>query len=500
MMVRNTSGAMRAVLPVLAFCIISCLMFSGVTFALAAEEPTATAPSATEPTATEPAATEPAATEASATETAAAGQDAVSAAGEDNADGPASRAEETLKQNNKCLKCHNKERSKLLEDGKEMSLQVHSEAYFASAHGEVSCISCHRAIGKRKHPSKSTNISITTEREYSVEMNDSCRKCHLQKYKQYKGSVHSALVAQGNKKAPVCTSCHNPHAPVSMASYQAETGLPCRNCHESIWDAYSASVHGQARINGNTIRDSHIQAPICSDCHHSHEVTALAIGDVLRTTCIACHENVTLLHNQWLPNAGTHLDIVSCAVCHAPFAKRKFDIHLYDNIAGIPLALEEGDKPIQEQLQAIADEGGTGDPLEIWKARGGIGQDGQVVDISLRSRMEVMSGVAAHQIASKSFAVRTCESCHEPGWRKKQNVTLSITTPDGRRQSFEADRGVLSNVKAIESISDFYALGGNPSKFLDILVLLSLAAGIAVPVGHFTLGKMIKEYMERGEQ
>ncbi len=68
------------------------------------------------------------------------------------------------------------------------------------------------------------------------------------------------------------------------------------------------------------------------------------------------------------------------------------------------------------------------------------------------------------------------------------------------RQSFEANREVLSSVKAVDSISDFYALGGNPNKLLDILLLLSLAAGIAVPVGHFTLGKMIKEYMERGNK
>ena len=58
----------------------------------------------------------------------------------------------------------------------------------------------------------------------------------------------------------------------------------------------------------------------------------------------------------------------------------------------------------------------------------------------------------------------------------------------------------MGSGEAINSISDFYALGGNPSKFLDILVLLSLAAGIAVPIGHFTLGKMIKEYMARGEK
>ena len=129
-----------------------------------------------------------------------------------------------------------------------------------------------------------------------------------------------------------------------------------------------------------------------------------------------------------------------------------------------------------------------------------MGQQGQAVDISLRSRMEVMSGVAAHQIANKSFAVRTCDSCHEPGSRQRQNVTVSIPQPDGRRQTFEADREALSNVEAIDSISDFYALGGNPNKLLDYLVLLSLLAGIAIPVGHFTLGRMIKEKIERGEQ
>ena len=489
-MVRSTSGGTGAVLPVLTVFICCCMLFSGGLFALQEGESPAT----------ESPVTESPVTEAPPADTVTTKQGPVSAVEEQVKDPAALKLEETLKKNSKCLRCHKRERTKLLEDGSEMSLQVHKDGYLASAHGEVSCVSCHRAIGNRKHPSKSTNITITSEREYSVELNNSCRKCHMQKFKQYKGSVHSALVAQGSERAPLCSSCHNPHAPVSMVDYQAETGLPCKNCHENIFNAYSASVHGQARINGNTIRDSHIQAPVCSDCHHSHEVTALAIGDVLRTTCIACHENVTLLHNQWLPNTGTHLDIVSCAVCHAPFAQRKFDLHLYDNLAKLPLAMKEGDVPIQEQLQAIADEGGTGDPLEIWKARGGFGQDGQPADISLRSRMEVMSGVAAHQIASKSFAVRTCESCHEPGWRQKQNVTVSITQPDGRKQSFEANRETLSSVKEIESISDFYALGGNPNKLLDILLLLSLAAGIAVPIGHFTLGKMIKEYMARGEK
>lgn len=405
-----------------------------------------------------------------------------------------------LKQNAKCLRCHNRDKSKELADGESMSIQVHREDYLASAHGEVSCVSCHTAIGDRKHPSKSTNISITSQRDYSVEMNDSCRSCHKEKFTQYQGSVHAALVTQGSDKAPVCTDCHSAHAVETMEDYQVTTGYPCKECHEGVFNAYVSSVHGEARINGNTIRDSHIQSPICSDCHKSHEVTALGIGDPLRTTCIGCHENVVLLHNQWLPNAGSHLDIVSCAVCHAPFAKHKFDLHLYDNVAQVPVAQKEGEEPLQEQLQAIAAEGDDVDPLEVWKQRNEADPQGQAADISLKSRMEVRSGVAAHQVASKNFAVRTCDSCHEPGSRQRQNVTVSIPQPDGRRQTFEADREALSNVAAVDSISDFYALGGNTNKLLDYMVLLSLLAGIAVPVGHYTLGKMIKEKMDRGEQ
>ena len=410
--------------------------------------------------------------------------------------------EAILKKNTKCLRCHSKDKTKLLEDGEQMSLQIHPGDFTGSAHGEIGCVSCHEAIGNRKHPSKRTNITINNQRDYSVELNQSCRNCHDNKFTQYDGSIHASMVKQGSKKAPVCTSCHSAHAVETMADYQPVTGFPCKNCHENIFNSYTQSVHGEARINGNTIRDTHIQAPICADCHHAHDVTALAIGDTLRSTCIGCHENVILLHNQWLPNAGTHLDIVSCAVCHAPFAKRKFDLHLYDNVSQVPVAQQVGDESLQQQLQAIEKAGGSVDSLELLRAAGNRGRPGQgpSSDVSLRSRVEVRSGVAAHQIAAKSFAVRTCDSCHETDSRQRQDVTVSVPQPDGRIQSFEADREALRSVSAVDSISDFYALGGNPNKLLDILFVLSLASGIAIPVGHFTLGKMIKEKLERGEQ
>jgi len=407
--------------------------------------------------------------------------------------------EAILKKNNKCLKCHSREKVKTLEDGEEMSIQIHREDFAGSAHGEIACVSCHTSIGNRRHPSKSTNIAISSQRDYSVELNQSCRLCHDKKVKQYEGSIHFSMVGQGSTKAPVCTDCHSAHAVETMKVYQAETGFPCKKCHENIFTAYVESVHGSARTSGNVIRDEHIQAPICSDCHQSHDITAVEIGDTLRSECFGCHENVPLLHNQWLPNAGAHLDIVSCAVCHAPFAKHRFDLHFFDNIAQVPVGQQEAYKLFQQQLQEMEEAGGNVDPLAVWKLIEESNENTSS-NISLRGRMEVKSGVWAHQIAPKSFAVRTCDSCHQAGKRQGLGVTVSVPQQDGRVQRFETDRDELSSVGAVESISDFFAIGGNKNRFLDILVLLSLISGFAIPIGHFTLGKMIKEKLERGEQ
>ena len=466
----------RKPLPVITCFVMGCILFSSVLYAAPANEAN------TEPVA--------AVTEQQASAGPAEVEQVVDA-----------ELEAILKQNSKCLRCHKRDRSKTLEDGTELSLQVHADDYTGSAHGEVACVSCHQAIGNRRHPSSKTNITIANKRQYSLEMNASCRNCHDEKFTQYEHSIHSAMVAQGSDRAPLCTDCHSAHAIESMQVYQAETGFPCKTCHEEIFIAYKESVHGSARIAGNAIRDEHIQAPICSDCHSSHEVTAVEIGDTLRTECFGCHENVPLLHSQWLPNAGAHLDIVSCAVCHSPFAKHKFDFHFYDSETQAPVGQDESFELFQEKLAVLEEGGDTIDPLAVWKL---IEESNEAMpsNISLRGRLEVKSGVWAHQVAPKSFAVRTCDSCHLAGHRERMGVTVSLPAAGGKVQSFEADRENLKSV-GTASASKFFAIRGETSallqKGLDILVLLSFVAGIAIPVGHFTLGKMIKEKLERGE-
>ncbi len=472
--VGNPALSTRVVLP--ALIVICCMIFSGVLYA----QPQADVE------------TEPAVKKA---------QDAIAqpAAVEQAAEAVDAELEAILKKNTRCLRCHTKDKSKTLENGEELSLKIHGDDYTSSAHGEIACVSCHEAIGNRRHPSKKTNITIASKRDYSLEMNQSCRQCHDKKFTQYDGSIHASLVAQGSDNAPLCTDCHSAHAVERMRDFRAETGYPCKKCHENIYTAYSASVHGSARSTGNVIRDEHILAPICSDCHNSHGVAAVEIGDTLRSQCFGCHENVPLLHSQWLPNAGKHLDIVSCAVCHAPFAKHRFDLHFYDNEAQTPVGNQEGHEAFQQKLKLMEEEEGGIDPLEVWKLIEETTKDSPS-NISLRGRLEVSSGIWAHQIAPKSFAVRTCDSCHLPGHRQRMGVTVSVPQAGGTVRKFDTGGVDLTSVGTDDSTSKFFGVQSIKSKLLDIMALLAFIAGIAIPVGHYTLGQMIKEKVVMGEE
>ena len=106
--------------------------------------------------------------------------------------------------------------------------------------------------------------------------------------------------------------------------------------------------------------------------------------------------------------------------------------------------------------------------------------------------MEVTSGVDAHRLAPRANAVRSCEHCHQGNSDAFRNVTVSISRPDGRKQRFEADSNVLSSPISVDSVGDFYAPGGTRIKLLDGLLVLAIAGGLAVPVGHIAIGKILR--------
>ena len=389
----------------------------------------------------------------------------------------------------KCLKCHSKKLKKKLEDGETMLLQVSGGDFETSVHRVIGCTGCHRDVPKGKHPSREP---ISSQRDYSLKHNDTCRQCHAAKYTAYKGSVHAKMVEGGNAKSPVCSDCHSAHAIQQQAVYEPISGEPCSKCHGEIYDAYAQSVHGLARTNGNVIREDHIQAPICADCHRSHDVNAVAASNYLRNTCLDCHDGAAVAHEQWLPNAARHMNSVSCASCHSPMAERRVDLQLYDNLTHLPVAQQDGEGQYQARLEEIDASGDGLDSVELWKLVRQGSRQGQAVDVTLRGRMEVTTGVEAHRLAPRAEAVRSCESCHQGGANGFRNVTVSISTPDGRKQRFEADEKVLNSVVSVDSLGDFYAPGGTRIRLLDGLLVLALVGGLAVPVGHITLGKYLR--------
>jgi len=389
----------------------------------------------------------------------------------------------------KCLKCHSKNLKKTLEDGEKMSLRIEVPDFETSVHRVIGCTGCHRDVAKGKHPSKAP---ITSRRDYSLKHNQTCGQCHEDHAADYQNSIHASLVAEGIINAPVCSDCHSAHSIQPRTDFEPVDGEPCGTCHLDTNEAYAQSIHGGARTEGNRIRGKFVKAPICYDCHEAHEVMAVSDSDYLVPTCTNCHEVAKLAHEQWLPNAAMHMNSVGCAVCHVPQAELRVNLQLYNRETKTPVRQSVSNETVQKILEEIDTDGDGLDPVELWKMMLHVGETEPSSDIILRGRLEVASGVDAHRLADSTEAIRTCESCHQGNAEAFQNVTVSINRPDGRKETYKANSKVLSSPISVDSVGGFYAPGGTRIRILDALLVLALVLGLAVPVGHFALGKYLR--------
>ena len=390
-----------------------------------------------------------------------------------------------------CLSCHSaKELAKKLANGETLTLHVPAQEFAQSVHNMIGCAGCHADVTLNDHPPGKTKAAGT--REYTLALTEVCRSCHADKFKLYEGSIHAALLRDGNPIAPVCTDCHRPHAVRAKAARESIADVPCRNCHGSIYDAYAESVHGKARSKpGNT------SAPICADCHRAHDVSAAGAGDHVKDACLACHQGALASHQTWLPNAARHFEAVSCPACHAPAAKRKVDLRLYDSVARQRVA-EKAGVPQFESRARSADAKGAGlDAMALQSLLREFNRDGIDNRTTLRGRLEVSTGAEAHQLAAAPQAIQDCTKCHRQGADPFQSVTVSIVGPDGRPLRYGAQQEVLNSMISVDSVGGFYAIGGTRIKLLDMLFALALLSGIAVPAGHLTLNWLFRRYAKK---
>jgi hypothetical protein len=399
---------------------------------------------------------------------------------------------EMSKESKACLSCHDKEDlTKTLESGELLSLNVSTKAYTESMHKKTDCEDCHSNLDSKTHGKVKT--AIKSKREYALGMRESCRDCHKKKTTEYDDSVHAALIKAGSKKAPLCTDCHNPHTVRSSKVVGPITETPCAKCHEGVFKAYSKDVHGQERIAKG------IGAPLCAGCHQAHAVKAASLGEGIKDACLACHKEAVNQHKDWLPNTALHFEAISCPVCHAPDAQRRVNLRLYDGTAKRQVSEKLG-VPKFEKRTDTADSKDMGlDERALWSLLKEFNQDGGDGKMLLRGRLEVRSGVEAHQLSEKSKAIKDCDTCHKKGAAAFQSVTLTIAGPDGRPLRHSVQNEVLNSLTSMESVRGFYAIGSTRIKLLDYLLVLVLLGAISVPLVHMTVKRLFKGVREKLE-
>jgi len=382
------------------------------------------------------------------------------------------------KEDKVCLDCHAKPGlEKTLASGEKLSLLIPAKGFAQSVHLSSGCEGCHSDIDLAGHSKEPK--SIAGKRAFALAQMETCRDCHKKTVKQYEDSVHSALVRDGSEKAPLCSDCHNPHATRSAKekpSGQAEP-VACQKCHVSITTAFADSVHGR----------SGDEALACKDCHQTHSVKAASLGDNMRSQCVSCHREVVKSHAEWLPNTERHLEAISCPACHSPGTTRRVNLRIYEGNAPQQAAEKVG-VPKFMKMANWADPKGSGlDARALWSLLQDFNNNGSPGKTVLRGRLEVQTGVQAHQLGEKALALKDCDTCHREGAASFQAVTVSMAGPDGRPLRHDASKGMLNSIESVGSVGGFYAIGSNRIKFLDILLLMALGGGIFIPLAHLSV-------------
>ncbi len=389
-----------------------------------------------------------------------------------------------------CLSCHKGKLSMSFKGGGSVSVFVDELSLRSSVHGKLRCTECHTEFSKSKHPVR----VFKGRRDYSITTSDMCGRCHSDANTKYKGSIHLSLLKSGNLTAPACTDCHGFH---SVTKTGKDIGLEsCNKCHGDMKSSYEASVHNKARMKGDQ------NAPVCSSCHNAHDVQSTKMTAKIKDACLACHKNAEDKHKKWLYNppitlrtfSALHFNTVACAACHAPEARRGIYLNLYDRKTGKPFPEEELIKLYETDpagLKAKIDANGDSsiDSPEVWNLFKHLYSKG--VTTTLIGKMDVLKATDAHQIAEKTKALKDCGVCHNPDSPFFKDIFIVVRKADGQPTVFNAKQGVLGKeLKSVYTIlpaSKFYVLGSTNVKLWDILFIIALIGGVAVPIGHITL-------------
>lgn len=389
-----------------------------------------------------------------------------------------------------CLGCHGSPGlSVTFLDGERVSGFVDRADLEASVHRALPCESCHRDVASGPHPGRKAGSRAELRRQAA----GACGTCHSDQAARVQGSVHYRLSGTGpggagpsqRRDGPVCTDCHGFHTVGPRDSYRTLAGLPCRKCHEDIFTVYEQSVHGKSRAEGEH------RAPLCSSCHFAHQVGSATGGTAMKAACLGCHPGTEEVHRAWLPNADLHLQSVACWACHAPQADKGVFLQIVDLETGLPVREEELSGLVGPEARDLAarvlERSGAVDSAEVSFLLKQANRQGGGRRIGLVGRMDVNEQSDAHQLAFTGGAVKECENCHHRDSPTYRNVHLALVREDGRRTSTKASPETLTSSDPVGGGRGFYVLGGTRGVWLDGLGAALAGLGLVVPLTHLWL-------------
>ncbi|MBI4525051.1 MAG: cytochrome c3 family protein [Deltaproteobacteria bacterium] len=278
-----------------------------------------------------------------------------------------------------CLSCHGAPGLEKKRDGKTIPLHVDAGRFSRSVHGPLGCLSCHSGIKEIPHgpevkrvqcglchaepykvyaqsihgkaSSKGDKDAATCDdchgthdifpinnpdsRVYPLNLPRTCGVCHgdpelakrhripvVNAYQLYMDSIHGrALSKSGLLVAAHCSSCHGSHEIRPKRDPESKvnrTNVPstCGTCHAGVLAEYFGSVHGQAVKDGSAV------APVCVDCHTTHEIrrveTPLWKLEIVKE-CGTCHRESLRTYRDTFHGQVTTLGFIRvarCSDCH----------------------------------------------------------------------------------------------------------------------------------------------------------------------------------------
>jgi hypothetical protein len=176
------------------------------------------------------------------------------------------------------------------------------QRFSGSAHGTISCETCHedKAFQDPPHPNTEDTRFLKGEAKRMYDYSR-CASCHRTSYQRYLQGKHAEAlkkevegvkeleeaVSQENRRAPTCGDCHSAHYDKAHLSRvdtgRAMTGV-CGSCHQPQTASYLKNYHGKAAVNlGNP------KAAYCTDCHGTHECVSLKEKEAALNACRRCH-------------------------------------------------------------------------------------------------------------------------------------------------------------------------------------------------------------------